>query len=412
MTARLAKLSQGVLALTLIYACAAGSDNTGPPSGRPTFLSLSADAANTCGLTSDDRAYCWGANSYGQLGNGSSPAGPQSCGGIGCSTKPLPVAGNHNFVNVSLNGAHACGVTTSGAAFCWGYNLHGELGVASPQSSSIPVAVSGGIVFASVSAGAEFTCGLTPAGAAYCWGRNEYGMLGNGTPSDSDIPTPTPVAGGHTFASLHPGGLHACGLTTNGAAYCWGVGGALGDSATALPICSFDLPCSATPIPVAGGHTFTRMSSGSTHTCAVTPSGAAYCWGQNDFGQLGTGTATTASYPVPVSGGLSFVSLSGGGYHTCGVTGTGKAYCWGTNTWGELGDHGNSNSLIPVPVFGQYLFSALSAGFDHTCGIGTGGQVYCWGRNAQGMLGNGRLTDTNWPGEISYPNDGGPAATF
>jgi alpha-tubulin suppressor-like RCC1 family protein len=106
-------------------------------------------------------------------------------------------------------------------------------------------------------------------------------------------------------------------------------------------------------VPVAGGLRFTTISTGSNHTCGVTLSDRAYCWGANAEGRLGDGTTMQQSTPVPVAGGLSFTTIRGGDFHTCGLTTTNGAYCWGANNRGQLGDGTTNGSLTPVPVVGS-----------------------------------------------------------
>ena len=210
--------------------------------------------------------------------------------------------------------------------------------------STTPVAVLGGLTFASVSAGWGQTCGLTTSGAAYCWGPG-WGDISNG----SD--TPEAVAGGLTFASLSDGGNDTCGVTTAGAAYCWGLGysGENGDSAPGVSI---------TPTPVAGGLTFAAVSAGRSHSCGVTTTGALYCWGENTFGELGVGTSTgpercpspsnaaCSTIPIAVAGRPTFATVSAGGYSTCGVITSGAPYCWGYIGRGLLGD-GTEAGAVP-----------------------------------------------------------------
>jgi Alpha-tubulin suppressor and related RCC1 domain-containing proteins len=140
----------------------------------------------------------------------------------------VPLSGQLTFALVSAGGFHACGLTTGGLAYCWGWNEFGQLGSGGPGGSSLtPRLVDGGLTFATLSAGNRHTCGVTPAGVGYCWGENFTGMLGTGTTSNSSAPAP--VAGGLIFATISAGRFHSCGVTTTGAAYCWGGGGAIGD---------------------------------------------------------------------------------------------------------------------------------------------------------------------------------------
>jgi alpha-tubulin suppressor-like RCC1 family protein len=343
--------------------------------GGLTFARLTAGGGHTCGVTTSGAAYCWGSNGAGELGNGSTAN----------SSTPVAVAGGFTFAAVSAGGGHTCGVTTSGAAHCWGSNGNGQLGIGALDTllHTTPVAVAGGLTFASLTAGSLHTCGVTSGGAVYCWGSNNYGTLGDGTTTYRT--TPVAVAGGLTFANVTAGFWHTCGLTSGGAAYCWGwsVYGNLGDSSTALR---------TTPVAVAGGLTFASLTAGPDFTCGVTNGGAAYCWGANFFGALGDGSAPgQVTTPVAVVGGLTFAGVTAGSEHTCGLTSGGAAYCWGYNYYGELGNGSTSSSLgttpAPVAVVGGLTFTSLTAGAFHTCGLTSGGAAYCWGSNEVGQLG-------------------------
>jgi alpha-tubulin suppressor-like RCC1 family protein len=194
-------------------------------SGGLTFASLSAGSFHTCGVTSSAEAYCWGSNAWGQLGDGSTS--PRSL-------IPVAVSGGLAFSSVSSGNGHTCGLTAGGTAYCWGANSWGQLGNAMGAGMAIrtttPVEVEGGHTFTSLTASSAFSCGVTVSGGAYCWGSNADGRLGIGTggvgqfnPFDFHV-TPTAVAGGIGFATVSAGIAHVCGMSTGGIAYCWGAG--------------------------------------------------------------------------------------------------------------------------------------------------------------------------------------------
>lgn len=299
------------------------------------------------------------------------------------------------FASVSTGGNATCGITTAGIGYCWGNNQYGQLGNGVTTNSPTPTKIAGSLALRSVSVGGlfEFSCGLSTAGAAYCWGYNDYGQLGTGNYTNSL--GPAAVTGGLTFTSLSAGeGGHACGIATGGAAYCWGYNstGQLGVPAVAY---------SATPLAVSGGLTFTAISAGASgQTCGIATSGAAYCWGSNENGEAGNGTTATSSAPVLVSGGLAFKSINVGFASTCGVTTSGAAYCWGDNTYGELGNNSTNNSKTPVAVSGGLSFSAVAVGDAFACGLTTTGVAYCWGYAAQGQLGNGSFLKSVTPSAV------------
>ena len=339
---------------TTLTGASSGSFNViAPITTGPGLTRLSAGFVQTCGVTTSGAAYCWGNNNQGELGDGgSSPFG---------SSSPVAVSGGLSFATVSASIKHSCGVTTSGAAYCWGGNEFGQLGNgASVIYTYTPVAVSGGLSFATVSGGSGFfTCGVTTSGAAFCWGANFFGELGNGSTTGpqtcTSVPVPVPcsttpvaVSGGLSFATVSAGDGVTCGVTTGGAAYCWGNGGGLGSTSYSSDY--------TTPVAVSGGLSFASVSTAGSHTCGVTTSGAAYCWGVNTDGELGNGSTTTSLTPVAVSGGLSFATLSADANFTCGVTTSGAAYCWGSNVFGQLGNGSTTNSLTPVAVSGGLSF--------------------------------------------------------
>jgi alpha-tubulin suppressor-like RCC1 family protein len=352
------------------------------PSVLLTFIAVSAGGSHTCGVTDAGAAYCWGENPFGQLGDGTTTQ----------RLTPAPVAGGLSFVEVSALGArHTCGLTAGGAAYCWGQNMFGQLGDGTMTPRLTPVPVAGGLSFVALTAGALHTCGVTTAGAAYCWGGNTNGQLGDEPTAPSERLTPSLVAGGLTFASLSARMFYTCGVTVEGAAYCWGDNqdGQLGDGTTDQRL---------TPVPVAGGLSFTSISAGGIHTCGLTAAGVAYCWGRNPAGQLGDGTTTERFIPVPVVGEVSFTAVSAGGSATCGLAAAGAAYCWGDNRLGQLGDGTTAQRLTPGPVAGELSFTELSAGGSHSCGVAaTTGSAYCWGSNRFGALGDGTTTDRSTP---------------
>jgi alpha-tubulin suppressor-like RCC1 family protein len=330
---------------------------------------------HSCGLTPEGTAYCWGYNMAGQLGNGTNTD----------SNAPVAVVGSHVFTELSTGGNHTCGVTASGEGFCWGLNFYGQLGDGTNADHNVPSAVAGNLTFLSLSAsdgGLGHSCGLSVGGAAYCWGNNDLGQLGDGTEQDSN--QPVPVLGEHVFALVSANSVqHNCGLTENGEAYCWGWNGynQLGDGTNVR---------SNVPVAVSGPLTFALVSTGGHHSCGLTVAGDAYCWGHNAYGDLGRGTNSNGeSAPEAVSGNHTFTSLNAGLFHSCGITSAGEAYCWGQNLFGALGNGTNVDSNLPVSVSGGLAFVSVSAGGEHSCGLTASGKPYCWGRDEHGQLGNG-----------------------
>jgi len=356
-----------------------------PPATGLSFAAVTAGFYHTCGVTTAGAAYCWGTNGNGELGLGNLNPGRLTA---------VPVVGGLSFVAVDAGGARTCGITADGAAYCWGENLQGRLGVGTTTDfQQSPAPVTGGLSFVTLSVGGAHTCGVTAAGAAYCWGANVFGELGDATTIDRS--SPVLVEGGMIFTEVSPGGAHTCGITAAGAAYCWGHNeyGQLGDGTTTDR---------SVPGLVAGGLSFTTVSAADHHTCGLTATGAAYCWGYNGMGQLGDGTKTDRSSPVLVAGDLSFTVLrSTIAYQTCAVTAAGAAYCWGINGVGQLGDGTTTNRSSPAPVAGGLNFASVSTGYFHTCGISVAGVTYCWGDNGNFQLGDGTGSSSSVPVKVA-----------
>jgi len=372
-------VSYGTATITAgIHGITASTDVTVARLSGP-FTVLSAGDEHTCGITTTGAAYCWGYDVFGQLGVGGLDQWPH--------TSPMASAAGLTLTSVSAGGTPTCGLTTSGGVYCWGSNENGELGDGSSTNSAAPVPVTGGLSFVNVSAAEIFACGVTTGGAAYCWGDNRDGELGNGSTAGPDqcgapgnvqttpcAHSPAAVAGGLTFTSVSAGGYlgssHTCGVTASGAAYCWGANasGQLGNGARSG---------SAAPVAVAGGLTFSAVAAGWNHSCGLAVAGPVYCWGSTD------------TVPALVPGGLTFKSVSAGLDYSCGVTAGGSAFCWGANGSGQLGNGSTTNSATPVPVAGGLTFASISAGYTHACGLTASGDAYCWGEGFRGELGDG-----------------------
>jgi alpha-tubulin suppressor-like RCC1 family protein len=338
-----------------------------------TFTSVATAFRTTCGVTTSGAAYCWGVNIANLLAN------PLVSG----SATPLRVEGAGSFSAISPGASETCGIGLDGAAYCWGNNSFGQLGNGTSDPSangvSTPTAVAGGLHFSALSSGEGSVCALTTAGQPYCWGYGGDGQLGNGGTASSSMPVA--VSGSPSLSRISLFSRHACGVASDGNAYCWGnnIDGQLGDSSTTNR---------TSAVSVAGGHSFSFISAGIRHTCGIVGT-QAYCWGDNSFGQLGRSSPSELT-PAPVGGGLQFSSVSAGYTHSCGLTPAGAAYCWGTNDVGQLGDGSNTDSATPVPVSGGHTFSSLNAGNLYTCGLTVEQVAYCWGASElDGATGTG-----------------------
>lgn len=344
---------------------------------------VSAGGRHSC-TVSGGRAYCWGANDRGQLGDGE----------LETRDVPTAVVGDIEFVQVSAGLAHSCGVTRGGEAYCWGADDRGQLGDATTTSRSAPVRVAGSASFRLVRTGNNHTCGLTTGGEVACWGANDRGQLGDG--STALRSSPVRVSVDRRFVSVSAGWNHSCAIATDGTLWCWGANGdgQLGTGTRAD---------ARVPQPVESSQRFTSVAAGGNHSCAVSETGDAWCWGRNSYGQLGTGGTTAATVPTRVNTTTRFASVSVGGVHSCARTAGGQAWCWGRNIYGQLGDGTMTDREAPVRVSGGLTFAAVSATGAHSCGTSTSGEVSCWGFNVQGQLGDGTRNHLARPTRVTVP---------
>lgn len=257
-----------------------------------------------------------------------------------------------------------------------------------------------------VTVGEGHSCRLDGNGVS-CWGTNLLGGLGTGATDTLRHAIAELVSSPVRFAQVDAGQYHSCALTASGDAYCWGYGllGQLGDGARVT---------SGVPVRVAGGLRFRQISAGGEHSCGITTGDMAYCWGNNSSAQLasdlsqqicGPAHYPCSGMPLPVSPALPFRTISAGGVFNCGIVRNGDTYCWGSNVLGTLGAGTQSDSEPPIRVKTDRRFVSVSAGAFHACGLTADGAAWCWGYNQTGQFASGELSS-------SVPVRAAPALTF
>ena len=400
-----------------------------------TATSLESSGSGYCAILTSGEVDCWGSNGYGAVGDGTS-SGPDTCYGVACATTPVSIG--ITATSLARSDSNTCAILTSGQVDCWGYNLFGQLGDGThsgPETcAGLPCGTapsSTGIDATSVVGGGVGYCAILPSSAVDCWGQNQDGQLGDGTatgPDDCYYPavttqyyydppllsycSPSPVGTGIDATRLASNGSGYCAILTSGGVDCWGLNdaGELGDGLSSGPdTCqtspSFTLSCSTSPVPT--GITATSIVGGDGGYCAILTSGGVDCWGDNNYGQVGDGTATgpdscgglpCATTPVPI--GIDATSVDIGPYDHCAVLTSGGVDCWGNNVVGQLGNGNNggpetcafSQACSTTPLATGISATSLASGSGEDpnyCAVLLDSTVDCWGGNAVGELGNG-----------------------
>ena len=356
----------------------------------PEWRQISAGSAHTCGIRTDGRLFCWGRNTYGQLGDATT---------VERTVPTQAVSGFSDWTTVSAGYEHTCARRSTGRIYCWGRNNVGQVGDGGTTNRITPTPVGSWTNWTSVSAGGFHTCARRTNGRLYCWGYNGDGQLGNGTTTLTLHPVQVARGWTNWTSSIATGTSHTCARRGNGRLYCWGFNGdgQLGDGTTATRL---------VPRQVARHWAnWTTVTGGEKQTCARRGNRRLYCWGGNEDGQLGDGTIAQRNRPTQVAGHwASWTPVSSaGGEHSCALRSRGRLYCWGNNSDGHLGDGTLTARHRPTKVPGSRLWSKVSLGAYHTCAISRAKRAYCWGYNGTGQRGDGTTSSTATPTEVAAP---------
>lgn len=383
---------------------------------------------HSCALLNTGIIQCWGENTYGQLGDGTTTN----------AVNPVTVVGINNAVSIGVGYTSSCALLADGTVKCWGNNSSGELGNGTTTNTLIPTAVAGITNAVGISVGERNACATLASGSVQCWGYNAYGQLGNGTTIPSTIPVF--VSGITNGKVISVGGDYACVVLADSSIQCWGfnIYGRLGNGTTIS---------SSTPVFVSGMSNAVTVSTGHYQACATLTDGTIQCWGDNLYskGALGNGTLTSSLIPTPVIGINNALAVGAGGI-TCALLADQSMKCWGDNTSGQIDKTATRYAKVPFAVRGVSNASSISAvyrdsystkscatladgtvscwvginypagpsfpsttptlvngingasmtstGSDHFCSLLTSGQVKCWGNNYEGQLGNGTTSTT------------------
>jgi len=355
--------------------------------------SLGTGSAHVCTLTTQHTVKCWGSNVQGQLGDGTK--NPHS---VASMVQNSPT---HSLAVVSGT-SHSCALNGDGSVKCWGLNKDGQVGDGTNQSYKTSLAAvsglgpdtnAGQVRASAIASFGDHTCVIVSGGGVRCWGNNMNGQLGDGS-SNNIRNTPTLVSGLTGAVAITAGEKHSCALKNGGQVWCWGnnANGQLGDNTTAQKM---------TPVQVTAITNAVAVAAGSYHTCAILGNASkdVYCWGKNEFGQVGNDTfGNNVPAPTKIDLASGATELALGGSHSCALMSDSTTKCWGKNESGQLGDNTKVARDLPVVASNIPLLRSISAGGSYTCGRRKADDAtICWGSNLQGQLGNTLQSDSLLP---------------
>jgi alpha-tubulin suppressor-like RCC1 family protein len=394
------------------------------------WLAVDVGSTHACAIHADTTLWCWGSDVEGQVGNG--PGGNELV--------PFQVTGV-GWVSITASFYHTCGIQTDDSLWCWGDNSFGVLADPNSPSQHAPHRAPGS--WTKVSSGFDHTCALSTTGQLRCWGRNQGGQLGNGTTTDLKFGTPV-GADANDWVDVDSGVLHVCALRRSGSMHCWGDNrrgqvpnpdvGAIASVPTEVTATSAEgrtIIATWTQLSLGSRHTcaiddghrlwcvgangalqlgqgtpshisptlvpgeWTELDAGEGSTCALDASRELWCWGRNEEFQLGDSSGLTRQLPTAIDAAGEWDALTVGANYACARK-SGQRTCWGKNNLGQLGDRDTGTAFLPKVIADGFWPSTAT---HHSCGI-KDGDIYCWGLNAYGELGNGLFGQEEEPGRI------------
>jgi alpha-tubulin suppressor-like RCC1 family protein len=337
----------------------------------------------------DDQAICFGESRYGQFGN--------EFGTL--QTSPAEVTSLSGVVDVSAGYDFGCSVKDSKVS-CYGmpyyYRTGNNVFLNFDYNYHTPAEITSAVANAvDVEAGRYHSCARDSVGDVYCWGLRA--LMGSGGGSGA-VNTPTKVTGITNVDFISLAALSSCALDQGGNVTCWGLGsyGQLGQGAT-------DETNQGTPVAVTLPAGVSKLSSKHNNHCALV-SGSVYCWGANHYNQLGDSADITADFygspnQVALEGAVSDIAV--GYHHACAVV-SGEVFCWGNANFGQLGSAQSLGNHDATKVEGLSNIMKIWAGYRHNCAINTSNDLFCWGDNLMGQIGNSEFGEpVRTPVEVS-----------
>lgn len=361
-------------------ACPAGFTGDGK-SCHATYTAIAAGQFHACAVRSDKTMWCWGHNTSGQVGTGTSDP---------MFLRPAPAGNGTDWVAVGAGGSFTCALSGSQQISCWGTNGTGQLGDGTTSGKSSPTPLSGGISdWASFDVGTNHSCAIRQDGSVWCWGTNARGQIGDGTNNNATSPV---MADAGPWLSVSAGSEFTCAVKGDHTLWCWGLDTSrqLGDGKTTNSSVPVQEKTLATD--------WASVSAGSAFACAVKLDGSRWCWGTNSLGQGGDTTTTSITQPTMVDAETTWGSIAAGDFASCALRADGTLWCWGDGSNGQTGQPGAEGPLLaPAQVGTASDWTAIASGQRFACGLQKDGRVSCWGTAARAALGLGYVSDRSDP---------------
>ena len=337
--------------------------------------------------------YSWGDNYYGEVGDGTTTDH--------LSPEMIALASGVTPTAIAAGDGDSLAIGSDGNLYAWGANDYGELGDGTTAHHNSPevITLAPGVRPTAIAVGGANSLAIGSDGNLYAWGANAVGELGDGTTTNHDSPEVITLAPGVRPTAIAVGDGDGLAIGSDGNLYAWGwnTDGELGDGTTT----NHNNP---EVITLAPGVAPTAISAGSYHNLAIGSDHKLYAWGYNLDGQLGDGSAVQHDSPeaITLATGVALTAIAAGYLDSLAIGSDGGLYAWGDNQYGELGDGTTSNHDSPerIRLASGITPTAIAAGvtyYDHNLAIGSDDQLYVWGFNGQGQLGDGTTTNHDSP---------------